>query len=275
MLTKDRFLRKLFPSVAVFARSPVARVLDIFDSFIKRKNPEWQQLPPASVRMRIGVGNHILRNHQYFIDTGNYIVTELREKGYLNPDSHVIELGCGCGRNALAFSKYLSEKGRYIGQDVDREMLGWCKKNLQSQNVTFYDVDVFSTVYNPKGKPITDYKLPADDNSIDLIFSISVFSHLIYGDTAHYIRESARVLKKGGHIHLTLFIIDFLRERLGDRWTFSHKVENYYVENLKYPEAAVAYDLETIEALMKENGLRIVEIYNKEMHQQTIIAVKE
>lgn len=192
----------------------------------------------------------------------------------MNPDSHVIEPGCGCGRNALAFSKYLSAKGSYIGQDVDRDMLGRCRKNLQRSNITFYDVDVFSTVYYPKGKPITDYKLPADDNSIDLIFSISVFSHLLYADTAHYIRESSRVLKKGGHIHLTLFIIDFLKDRLGDRWTSSHKVENYYVENLKYLEAAVAYDLATIETLMAENGLKIVEIYNKDLHQQTIIAEK-
>lgn len=273
-VTRDRILRKLVPSVPVLARTPVARVLDLVDYFLKRGHPEWKKVPPASIRMRIGVGNRILRNHQYFIDSGNYIVTELSEKGYLSRDSQVIELGCGCGRNALAFSKYLSEKGGYIGQDVDRDMIAWCRNNLQSSNVLFYDVDVFSKVYNPAGKPISDYRLPAVDGSIDLIFSLSVFSHLLYQDAAHYVRESARVLTKGGRLHMTLFILDFLRERLGDRWTFLHKMENCSVENPKYPEAAVAYDLATMEKLLVENGMKIVEIYNKDIHQQTIIAEK-
>jgi len=73
---------------------------------------------------------------------------------------------------------------------------------------------------------------------------------------------------------MTLFIIDFVKVRSSDRWTFSHKLEKCYVENLKFPEAAVAYDLNEVGNILSANNLTIEEIYNKEAHQQTIIAKK-
>jgi SAM-dependent methyltransferase len=273
-MNKDKFLRKLVPSIPVLARTPVATFLDIADYFIKKNHPDWSKLPPASLRMRIGVGNKILRNHQQFIDSGNGIIEELSGKGYLDPGSHVLELGCGCGRNAIAFSNYLIKGGTYKGQDVDLEMISWCQENLQKDDVTFHHVDIFSKVYNPDGKAVKDYRFPANNSSINLIVSISVFSHLLYSDSLHYFRESARVLTDGGHLHMTFFLLDFLKGRLGGRWSFSHKVDHCYVENLKYPEAAVAYELTALEEMLSSTGLTIAEIYNKESHQQTVIAKK-
>lgn len=270
----DRILRLVVPSVPVLARTPLAPVLDLADYFIKRTHPEWAHLPPASLRMRIGVGNHILRNHKYFIESGQAIVSELEGRGYLKPDSHVLELGCGCGRNAIAISKFLSKSGTYIGQDVDSEMIQWCQTHLQTERVHFYHADVFSKVYNPKGTPADSYSFPSADGSTSLIISISVFSHLLYSDFSHYVRESSRVLSSGGHLHMTLFLLDFLKSRLGDRWTFSHKLDNCYVDSLRYPEAAVAFELDTVQQILSSNGLSIVDIYNKDLHQQTLIARK-
>lgn len=270
----DRFLRMIVPSIPVLARTPLAPVLDFADGFIKRSHPEWANLPPASLRMRIGVGNRILRNHQYFFESGQAIVSELEGKSYLKPDSHVLELGCGCGRNAIALSRFLAQGGSYVGQDVDLQMIQWCQRELENQRIQFHHADLFSKVYNPKGKPITDYSFPADSDSITLIISISVFSHLLDRDFVHYVRESSRVLSSGSHLHMTLFLLDYLKDRLGDRWTFSHKVGDCYVDSLKYPEAAVAYDLSTVERILSANKLSIVEVYNKEIHQQTLIARK-
>ena len=274
MVTKYRLLRTLVPSVPVLARTPVATMLDIADYFVKMGHPEWSNLPPASLRIRIGVGNRILRNHQLFIEFGKSIVTELSGKGYLTPQSHVLELGCGCGRNAIAFSEFLAESGTYAGQDVDREMITWCQNHLQNDRAAFHHADIFSKVYNPNGKPVANYKFPAKDCSVTLIVSVSVFSHLLYADSLHYIRESARVLSPGGHLHMTLFTLDFLKGLLGDRWTFSHKLESCYVDSLRYPEAAVAYELSTLTRMLSSSGLTLTEIYNKDIHQQTVIAEK-
>ena len=270
----DKILRMLIPSVPVLARTPVAPLLDVADYFIKRSHPEWAHLPPASLRMRIGVGNRILSNHRYFVESGEATVAELSGKGYLKSDSNVLELGCGCGRNAMALSHFLDSRGTYTGQDVDADMIRWCKSNLENGRIRFSHADIYSKVYNPKGKPAGDHVFPNPNNSLTLIISISVFSHLLFAGSSHYIRESGRVLKAGGNLHMTLFLLDFIKGRLGDRWSFSHKLDRCYVNSLRYPEAAVAYELDTIQTMLSAANLSIVEIYNKDLHQQTLIATK-
>ncbi len=273
-MKKDRILRLLVPSVPVLARTPLAPILDMVDGYIRRGHEEWRELPPASLRMKIGVGNRIIRNHEQFIESGKMIVTELSGRGFLAKNSSVLELGCGCGRNAIALSRFLGGAGSYAGQDVDREMIEWCQNNLQNERIKFYHADLYSKVYNPDGKPVEEYTFPAGDGSVSLIISVSLYSHLLSKDFAHYIKESGRVLFTGGHLHMTLFLLDFVRPRLGDRWTFSHKLDDCYVDSLRYPEAAVAYELKTVEKFLGESSLSIVDIYNKDNHQQTVIARK-
>ncbi len=170
--------------------------------------------------------------------------------------------------------RYLAGRGGYHGQDVDREMIAWCASHLTDAHTRFSHADVFSKVYNPQGTASLSYRFPTGDASVTLIVSVSVFSHLLYADAEHYVRECARVLAPGGHLHMTLFLLDHLKGRLGDRWTFSHKMDRCFVDSLRYPEAAVAYELETMRALMAANGLTIAEIYHTDRWQQTLIARK-
>jgi cyclopropane fatty-acyl-phospholipid synthase-like methyltransferase len=192
----------------------------------------------------------------------------------LDPGSAVLELGCGCGRIALALLGYLEPRGRYVGQDVDLQMIEWCRRHIRAENFRFEHADLFSKVYNPAGKPVAGYRFPAEEGSTSLIISVSVFSHLLYDDFRHYVGESGRVLSRGGKLHMTLFALDFMKERLGDRWTFAHEMGRCRVESRRYPEAAVAYELATVRELLSEAGLSIADIYNQDLHQQTIIAMK-
>jgi SAM-dependent methyltransferase len=267
----DNLLRKFIPAVPLLSRTPVGFFLDLPDIFIRRSRQEWKPLPPASLRMRIGVGNRLLFNHQAFLDGGRSLVEELSRRGYLRPTSDILELGCGCGRNAIAIMDFLDENGSYIGQDVDSEMINWCKSNLSDDRTRFFHADLYSGVYNPDGTEISDYAFPASDHSVDLITAVSVFSHLLYNDLLHYIHEASRVLRVGGNLHMTLFIMDYIRPRLGDRWHFSHRIGPAYVESLRYPEAAVAYDESKIDAILERYNLQLIEIYNQDVHQQTLI----
>jgi SAM-dependent methyltransferase len=272
MKLNANLIRRIIPSVAVLARTPVAPVLDIFDWYIRKDHPEWAKLPPASLRMRIGVGNLILRNHQAYLLSQNLLSDELGAKGYLKTGSSVLELGCGCGRYAIGFARFLKGSGSYTGVDVDRSMIAWCRKHLETPGVQFFHADVYSKVYNPRGGPSRGYRFPVEDSSVSLVASNSLFSHLLYPEFEHYMKETGRVLQKGGIVHLTLFIMDYIRERLGERWTFSHKAGDCYVENLRYPEAAVAYDLDVVRRVLAQSGLTLVEVYNGTMHQQSLIA---
>jgi hypothetical protein len=69
--------------------------------------------------------------------------------------------------------------------------------------------------------------------------------------------------------------MDFVKPLLGDRWSFFHGHDSCYVENLRYPEAAVAYDLEVIRHALSDNRFEVVEIYNKDLPQQIIVAQKQ
>jgi hypothetical protein len=151
-------------------------------------------------------------------------------------------------------------------------MIAWCQTHLQNSRFRFTHADIFSAVYNPKGHPIHDYTFPAGGGSMSLVVATSVFTHLLYRDFFSYLRESARILTRGGHLYASFFVMDFMKPMLGDRWSFSHKRDGCYVENLKYPEAAVAYDLEVIQKALSDNHFGVIEICNKDSAQQIIVA---
>lgn len=270
----DHLVRRFVPAVPPLARTHFSVVLDGADLLLRRKRREWADLPPASLRMRIGVGNRILCNHDTFLAAGRQLVGDLTSRGVLNPSSAVLELGCGCGRNALALRDYLSPRGQYIGQDVDSEMIAWCSENLSGPAFAFYHANIFSKVYNPSGIPIGEYRLPADDGTVDLVFAISVFSHLLEPEFVHYLREFSRVLAPQGRLYMTMFAIDYMGERLGGRWSFPYSVGRARVESLKYPEAAVAYDVGTVSEFLNSCGLAVLETFDRDLHQQCLVIGK-
>ena len=48
---------------------------------------------------------------------------------------------------------------------------------------------------HPRG---SDYRFPCEEDAMDVVFAASVFTHMLPHTTSHYIRETARVLKRGG-----------------------------------------------------------------------------
>jgi putative flippase GtrA len=56
----------------------------------------------------------------------------------------------------------------------------------------------------------------------------------------------------------TFFCIEHLE--LGRRWTFRHRRGNAYIENLRYPEAAVAYHETFMTELVTNCGFREVTV---------------
>jgi len=201
-------------------------------------------------------------------------------QGWARIDSHIVDIGSGCGKSAVTLRdfEYMGEKfrGRYYGFDVDHEMVRWCQENFDPRHFTFRAIESYSAVYHPAGTKGATARLPGcDDNSIDFVFSQSLFSHLLEDELRNYIGESARVLRPGGMMAMTFFCLDDLRRLnlLGGRWTFSHRVGNSYVENAKYPEAAVAYERTWMEEVCRQAGYSKVETILP-AYQSTVFCVK-
>ncbi len=165
-----------------------------------------EQLPP--VWMMNKIGSH---SAQHFKNTASWSFVELVRRGKLSSLSRVIDIGSGCGRLAIPFSLLIKD-GDYCGTDVFDEGIDWCTRNITPRNPKFkFFLQKVENNYYFGGdiKPSSSISLNfAPNGSIDFVFAISVFTHLVEADAATYFREIARCLKPDGLAYLTAFIID-------------------------------------------------------------------
>jgi SAM-dependent methyltransferase len=98
----------------------------------------------------------------------------------------VLDFGCACGRVMRWFSLALPE-AECLGADVRAASIDWCNANLRGR-------------YLANGvRPPLD--LP--DDSVELVVSLSIFSHLNRASNLAWFRELVRVTKPGGLLLLS------------------------------------------------------------------------
>lgn len=122
----------------------------------------------------------------------------------------VLDFGCGCGRVARHWRSSLlsqgAEKGgrrregpEVHGCDYNPDLVAWCAENLPEVRVT----------RNELAPP-----LPYVSGSFDLIYALSVFSHLDEGLQRDWLAEFHRLLAPGGLLVLSV-LGERMRHRLG------------------------------------------------------------
>ena len=128
---------------------------------------------------------------------------------FLNPDSTVFDIGCGCGKTAR-FLVNNRDVARYIGFDVLKLSIDWSRHHLAPAShgrFEFHHADLNNQEYNPHGVlQAREYRFPAADGQVDLAFAASLFTHLLEADCMHYLHETARILKRGGLAIISLHI---------------------------------------------------------------------
>jgi SAM-dependent methyltransferase len=258
VILSDRLIRTVIPSSAKLSYNALFRVIgNAISGIPSLLYREFRGLPPNHLRVRVGVANKLLFNQAYHLQVGAGFWLSWLSSGYVKADSDILEIGCGCGRVAhqLRGDWFV---GSYVGIDIDREALDWCALHFPSPKFAFLPSPHVSATYasrpSPEGAPIT---FPADWEQ-DFIFSTSLYTHLLEDELDNYTREAFRVLRPNGTMYMTFFCLDSVE--LGNRWTFSHKIGEAFVENIKYPEAAVAYRRAYMERLCYSVGFNYVSI---------------
>lgn len=167
--------------------------------------------PPVALIAENGIGIHTTKEKilEEYNKIGNYIFTVLKNQVGIQPTSTILDVGCGLGRVASRFTTYLTT-GTYCGFDVVRSSIDWCRDRYRDYpNFSFVHADVFSKFYNPEAKiQPKDYKFPFPDDTFDVIWSSSLFTHMLIGDVDNYLSEMARVAKPGGRIWNSYLILD-------------------------------------------------------------------
>lgn len=139
-------------------------------------------LPPANLRFRV-------HGHPYiegFLRVGAQCRKDI-ELGLqkINTDLtaflDVLDFGCGCGRTLIAFADHPPSMNFY-GSDIDREAIAWCRNHLSC--ASFELNDALPPLSYPAGQ-------------FDLIYAISVFTHLREDLQFQWLDELKRIAKPG------------------------------------------------------------------------------
>ena len=202
----------------------------------------------------------------------------------LQRHSMVLELGCGHGRTARGLLFYLRSPGEYYGLDVDRVLIEDAQQRIQARfgNFHFVHADVHNRQYNANGQvPSASYVFPFGDNTFDVIYAASLFSHLLPDETANYLRQAARVLKPGGKCLFSFFMLDNYAgagTTVSADYQFEHPLENYEgvaVRSREFPDLAIGYRRSVMERLTREAGLEVVQVIPGLWTENTEWAVNE
>ncbi|MEK7247615.1 MAG: methyltransferase domain-containing protein, partial [Chloroflexota bacterium] len=187
----------------------------------------------------------------------------------IDRDAAVVEVGCGVGRDAIQLAEHLSERGSYVGIDIIRPSIEWCRANIAARrpNFSFHHIDIESQLHNAAGTArVTDVRLPVRSKSADRILLQSVFTHMFFGDIVHYLREFRRILKPEGKVVASFFLIDDEARRaidagVGDpafKLTFRFpRGRGCWINDEMYPEGAVAYSFEALDEMLADAGMAL------------------
>lgn len=243
--------------------------LDFQDTWSGRRNP---LLPPRRMDLPSQIS-----------EIGERLVDLMIDLGRLAPDDAVLDIGCGPGRTAAALTRYLDpDRGRYEGFDVMPRSIDWCSKAISPRHPSFRFrvADLHNAQYNPNGSQAAcDYDFPYADAEFDVAVAASLFTHLRPFESRRYLEEAARVLRGGGRLLGTWFLLnaesrDLIaqgRARQGgvfgeqrpplELHEFSdERGFEFASPHAEVPEHMILVDEELVRSLHERAGLRIVEV---------------
>ena len=167
----------------------VSAIDPLLISRYRRRHPETGPIPPAALRARSGSleidsfatsGAHYVEVLQDLLEPTGRTVADFR---------HVLDLACGCGRILVPLWRRFGDRTAVHGCDIDRGAIEWLRRNHAG-----IDVEVNHS----------DPPLPYGEASFDLVYSISLFTHLSEPAQDAWLREVRRVLAPGGVALLTI-----------------------------------------------------------------------
>lgn len=182
----------------------------------------------------------------------------------------ILDVGCGCGRIATALTQYVSSTSRYVGVDIVPALVEFGRNVISPRypNFKFILWDESNKTYDRLRSTRHPYDIAklsdaCPPGSVDLALSISLFTHLDYEPAREILTAIHRLLTRGGHAFITLFVLD------ADAWAgiegnrtgfrFRHKTPSgkLYADKWQDPTHSVGYGPEQLDELVDSAGLRI------------------
>lgn len=146
--------------------------------------------PPEHLRVRVHGGPAL----KGYMRVGKTVAQDLdlaveAEFARLPQNALVLDFGCGPGR-VLTWLQSVHEDWNFVGTDMDIEAIDWATENLS--HIASFDCNEI--------RPPLKY----DDAYFDLVFCISVFTHLPEDMQTEWLLELRRVVKSGSVVALSV-----------------------------------------------------------------------
>lgn len=163
--------------------------------------------------MSLAVGGSV--GESGFEEIGRGQVEQLIGAGLVEGMS-VVDLGCGSGRTAIQIARRLPGV-QYLGLDVVPALLAHAR-SICPANYRF----VRSAALG----------FPVADESVDMVFAYSVFTHLYHEESFAYLQDARRILRPGGRILFSF--LEFLQPNPDTWYIFDSTVAARKAGNLPH-----------------------------------------
>jgi len=178
-------------------------------------------------------------DYQQYKEDGEVSAKEIFEwtSKYIQGEFKILEWGCGVGRIIRHIPNLINKGSVVFGADINEDMINWNSANIP-------DITFIKTGYLPP----TFF----DNNQFNLVFAISVFTHIEFRFQADWVTEIKRILSDNGV---------FLFTTHGKKYEIN--LDNNEKERL-HNQGAVTIDY-------KQKGHRMMSTYNKYENFKNIV----
>jgi 2-polyprenyl-3-methyl-5-hydroxy-6-metoxy-1,4-benzoquinol methylase len=179
-------------------------------------------LPPGEIRYRVVSKTH---SEEEYLKVGRVAAQGLVDlvagfSDLADRELMVLDFGCGCART-LQPLHVMAPRWTLYGTDVDRVAIHWSEAHIP-----------YATFCVNHERPPTCYS----DGAFDLVYALSVFTHLDLEMERAWIAELTRLLKPGGLLYLTFngqYVLDYLPAEFPDEVVERYKREGFaYFANI-------------------------------------------
>ena len=127
-----------------------------------------------------------------------YPPNRIIERSGIKQGMYVLELGCGSGSYTTYMARVVGADGKIYALDIESKMLKQLENKLaKPENKDINNVELVNK---------SAYELPFPDNSLDLVYTVTVLEEI--PDKHKALSEVWRVLKPGGLLAVTEQLID-------------------------------------------------------------------
>jgi SAM-dependent methyltransferase len=161
----------------------VARAMPRNMRFWTRPSPDGLPLPPSALIYQVAGTADIT----WFLEAGaraaeSIRITLSRNGLDLEDFESILDFGCGCGR---VVRHWAGLQAQILGADVNQRAIAWCRRNLP-----------FCRFFANDPAP----PLPFELGKFDLVYALSMFTHLPATLQRPWLEELLRVTARGGYV---------------------------------------------------------------------------